>query len=61
MSKWAGPHLYSIGHSMLSDEFERGLNKRGAQVEHIMSASKANPHRLTKFVRIEGERVWYPG
>lgn len=34
---------------------------RGARVEHIMSARGAKPHRLTRFARLEGERVWYPG
>lgn len=37
------------------------VTARGGQVEHIMSASKANPHRITKFARIEGDHVWYPG
>jgi uncharacterized protein (DUF488 family) len=36
------------------------LAVRGIGVEHIMSASKRNAHTLTKFARVEGDRVWYP-
>jgi uncharacterized protein (DUF488 family) len=36
------------------------LTARGVAVEHIMSATKANPHKLTSFARVEGERVTYP-
>ena len=37
------------------------LTARGMAVEHIMSAERRQPHKLTPFVRIEGTRVWYPG
>ncbi len=37
------------------------LTARGARVEHIMSRTSANPHRVTPFARIDGERVTYPG
>ena len=37
------------------------VTARGGHVEHIMSPSKANPHRMTRFARLEGDRVWYPG
>jgi uncharacterized protein (DUF488 family) len=33
---------------------------RGIETEHIMSATKRNPHKLTPFARVEGARVWYP-
>lgn len=36
------------------------LTARGVPVAHIMSATKANPHKLTSFARVEGERVTYP-
>jgi uncharacterized protein (DUF488 family) len=29
-------------------------------VEHIMSASRANPHKLTSFARVRGKKVTYP-
>lgn len=38
---------------------------RGLPVEHILSsakgASKRQAHQLTKFARIDGMRLWYPG
>jgi uncharacterized protein (DUF488 family) len=37
------------------------LTARGVSVAHIMTATKANPHKLTSFARVEGERVTYPG
>jgi uncharacterized protein (DUF488 family) len=37
------------------------LAARGIAVRHIMSASSAEPHRVTPFARVEGERVTYPG
>jgi len=36
------------------------LAVRGIPVAHIMSATKANPHSLTSFVRIEGTQLTYP-
>lgn len=36
------------------------LVARGARVEHILSARRANPHRITPFAQIQGERVTYP-
>jgi len=37
------------------------LTARGAQVEHIIGSSHPTPHQLTKFARVEGTRVTYPG
>ena len=37
------------------------LTARGIPVDHIMSATKANPHRLTSFAVVDGTRVTYPG
>jgi uncharacterized protein (DUF488 family) len=37
------------------------LTARGGHVEHIMSATKRNPHSVTPFARIENGRVTYPG
>jgi uncharacterized protein (DUF488 family) len=37
-----------------------GALVRGIPVLHIMSAEKADPHKLTTFARVEGERVTYP-
>ncbi len=36
------------------------LVARGAVVEHITSASRANLHVLTPFARVQGEHVLYP-
>ncbi len=35
------------------------LTVRGIPVAHLMSAAKADPHRLTPFARVEGTRVSY--
>jgi uncharacterized protein (DUF488 family) len=43
--------------SMIADAF----TARGHRVLHIMSAEKANPHRLTPYAVTDGPRVWYPG
>ncbi|HZP56272.1 MAG TPA: DUF488 domain-containing protein [Dehalococcoidia bacterium] len=37
------------------------LAARGCDVRHIVSATKAEAHRMTPFARVEGARVWYPG
>jgi uncharacterized protein (DUF488 family) len=37
------------------------LTARGAQIEHIIGASHPTPHQLTKFARVEGTRITYPG
>jgi uncharacterized protein (DUF488 family) len=37
------------------------LTARGVPVEHIMSATVRNLHKLTPFARLEGTRVSYPG
>jgi uncharacterized protein (DUF488 family) len=37
------------------------LIARGVQVEHISAPSRAKPHKLTPFARVEGTRVTYPG
>jgi uncharacterized protein (DUF488 family) len=42
--------------SMIAD----ALTARGVPVFHIMSAAKANPHKLTSFARVENGRVRYP-
>jgi uncharacterized protein (DUF488 family) len=42
--------------SMIAD----ALTARAIEVRHILSAAKADPHRLTSFARIEGGRVTYP-
>jgi uncharacterized protein (DUF488 family) len=36
------------------------LTAKGISVNHIMSATKASPHRLTPFARIDGGKVLYP-
>lgn len=36
------------------------LVARGVEVRHIMTAHRADPHRLTSFARVEGTRVTYP-
>ena len=36
------------------------LLARGIPVTHILSATKANPHQLTSFARVEGGRLTYP-
>jgi DNA-3-methyladenine glycosylase II len=36
------------------------LTARGATVEHITSATRCHPHRLTPFALVEGSRVTYP-
>jgi len=33
---------------------------RGVDVEHILSKTKAEPHKLTKFARVEGTSITYP-
>jgi len=37
------------------------LTARGIEVVHIMSETQANPHRMTSFAEIKGDRVRYPG
>jgi uncharacterized protein (DUF488 family) len=37
------------------------LTARGATVEHITSAKRSSPHRMTPFAVVEGTRVTYPG
>lgn len=36
------------------------LTARGADVQHITSATRASAHRLTPFAKVEGGRVTYP-
>ena len=43
--------------SMIAD----ALTVRGAQVEHITSATRSTPHRLTPFAKADGTRITYPG
>ena len=42
--------------SLVSD----ALLARGIRAMHIMSAKVAQPHRLTNFARVRGDRVTYP-
>jgi uncharacterized protein (DUF488 family) len=42
--------------SMIAD----ALTARGIEVRHIMSATKADLHKLTSFARVEAGRVTYP-
>jgi uncharacterized protein (DUF488 family) len=42
--------------SLISD----ALTARGYPVEHIMSATKSEPHTMTSFARVEGPSVVYP-
>lgn len=42
--------------SLISD----ALTARGYPVEHIMSATKSDPHTLTSFAKVEGTSVTYP-
>ncbi len=42
--------------SLISD----ALVARGYPVDHIMSATKANPHTMTSFARVDGKSVTYP-
>jgi DNA-3-methyladenine glycosylase II len=37
------------------------LVARGEAVQHIMTRTKANPHRMTPFAVVHGTRVTYPG
>ena len=37
------------------------LTARGAHVEHITSAKRSTPHRVTAFAVVKGTRVTYPG
>ena len=37
------------------------LAARAVEVEHIMSTTRRQPHKVTPFARVEGERVTYPG
>ena len=43
--------------SLISDS----LVARGIPVEHIISSGKTEHHQLTKFAKVEGPRVTYPG
>jgi uncharacterized protein (DUF488 family) len=36
------------------------LVSRGWEVRHLMSVTKADPHRLTSFAKVEYGRVTYP-
>jgi uncharacterized protein (DUF488 family) len=36
------------------------LAVRKFPVEHIMSVSRANPHKLTSFARVRGSKITYP-
>jgi uncharacterized protein (DUF488 family) len=36
------------------------LTIRGVGVEHIMSPTKRDPHSLTRFAVIDGQRITYP-
>ena len=34
---------------------------RGIPVEHIMSVTKRDPHKLTSFAQVKGIQILYPG
>ncbi|WP_163997767.1 DUF488 family protein [Pyxidicoccus caerfyrddinensis] len=34
---------------------------RGVEVQHLLSATRSEPHRLTAFARVHGTQVLYPG
>jgi uncharacterized protein (DUF488 family) len=36
------------------------LAVRGVEVRHILGAERAEPHRLSRFARVDGTRVTYP-
>jgi uncharacterized protein (DUF488 family) len=36
------------------------LTARGHRVEHILSATRSDPHTLTSFARVEGTSITYP-
>jgi len=36
------------------------LKVRGVRVEHIMSASRTQPHSVTGFAKVAGIRITYP-
>jgi uncharacterized protein (DUF488 family) len=36
------------------------LTVRGVMVEHVTSATRASPHRLTPFAEVDGTRITYP-
>ena len=40
---------------------ERAPLARGIEVQHIMSSTRAQPHELTSFARLDGQDVTYPG
>ena len=44
-------------HRMLISD---ALTARGYRVEHIMSATKSDPHTMTSFARVEAGGVTYP-
>jgi uncharacterized protein (DUF488 family) len=37
------------------------LVARGRTIGHIFSATKVEPHELTKFIKVDGVRLTYPG
>lgn len=37
------------------------LVARGIEVQHIMSATRAQPHETTSFARVRGTEITYPG
>lgn len=47
---------YRCHRSLIAD----ALTARGVEVREISSKTRAAPHRMTPFARVEGERVTYP-
>ena len=43
--------------SMIAD----ALTARGLKVEHILSATRRDPHEMTAFARVDGTSITYPG
>lgn len=62
----ASPVVFTVGHSTRAlDDFHRSLIAdallvRGVQVEHILSATHRQPHRLTPWARVQGVKIVYP-
>lgn len=36
------------------------LLARGVEVRHVLGSGRAQRHEMTRFARVDGERVWYP-
>ena len=55
------PSFYGTDNRCTLDALAQfGPTARGVAVEHIMSAAKRTPHKMTSFARLEGTQVTYP-